>query len=390
MLRQKVNALSQGAHDLVFRTVHEHNLIYNMCWEDPRIDRQLMQLDASSRVLVLTSAGCNTLDYLLDSPAEIHAVDVNPRQNALLELKLALIRGANFEDLFAMFGRGSHQAFQTVYSDLRQDLPAYAKTFWDQKIAYFDATSKRRSFHYYGTSGLVAWVLSRYLLLRRELGRMLFDLLDARTLEQQKELYQQLEPLLWGRLIAWIVRQPMTLAMVGVPRPQIRLISERYPGGIVGFVADKLKHVLTEVLIHDNYFWRAYLTGSYTSSCCPAYLQADNFEQLRANSHRVQTYNLTVSDFLRQHPGQYSHFVLLDHQDWLAAHKPAALAEEWQLILQNSRPGSRILLRSASQEAAFLPDWVRSTLRFFPEKSEPLHQQDRVGTYGSLHFAQVL
>ena len=104
----------------------------------------------------------------------------------------------------------------------------------------------------------------------------------------------------------------------------------------------------------------------------------------------MQTYNLTVSDFLRQHPGQYSHFVLLDHQDWLAAHKPAALAEEWQLILQNSRPGSRILLRSASQDAAFLPDWVRSALRFFPEKSEPLHQQDRVGTYGSLHFAQVL
>jgi len=35
----------------------------------------------------LTSAGCNVLEYLLDSPAEIHAVDVNPRQNALLHLQ---------------------------------------------------------------------------------------------------------------------------------------------------------------------------------------------------------------------------------------------------------------------------------------------------------------
>ena len=52
--------------------------------------------------------------------------------------------------------------------------------------------------------------------------------------------------------------------MLGVPRPQIRLIQQQYPGGIIGYVSDKLRHVLTEVLIHDNYFWRAYLTGSYT------------------------------------------------------------------------------------------------------------------------------
>ena len=52
--------------------------------------------------------------------------------------------------------------------------------------------------------------------------------------------------------------------MLGVPRPQIRLIQQQYPGGLIGYVSAKLRHVLTEVLIHDNYFWRAYLTGSYT------------------------------------------------------------------------------------------------------------------------------
>ena len=384
------SALKHKAHDLVFNTVHQRNLIYNMCWEDPRIDRALLQLDPNSRVVVLTSAGCNTLDYLLDSPAEIHAVDMNPRQNALLSLKLALVKQQRFEDLFAMFGRGSHAAFQQVYGDLRCDLPDYAQTFWDQKIGYFNQASQRRSFYYYGTSGLVAWVLSRYLLWRQDLGRQLFDLLDAPDLPEQRRIYQALEPQLWGRLIAWLVRQPMTLAMVGVPRPQIRLISERHPGGIVGFVADKLRHVLTEVLIRDNYFWRAYLTGSYTSSCCPNYLRAEHFERLCTNRDRVMVHNATVSDFLRQNPGQYSHFVLLDHQDWLAAHKPDALAEEWRLIFQNSRPGSRILLRSASLDASFLPAWVHRYVRFYPKRSESWHRQDRVGTYGSLHFAEVI
>lgn len=72
----------------------------------PRIDRQLPEIDADSDVAVIASAGCNVLDYLLDDPRSISAADVNPRQNALLELKLAMIRRGRYEDFFAAFGRG--------------------------------------------------------------------------------------------------------------------------------------------------------------------------------------------------------------------------------------------------------------------------------------------
>lgn len=41
----------------------------------------------------ITSAGCNALDYVLQEPEHDFAVDLNPAQNALLELKLAAIRG---------------------------------------------------------------------------------------------------------------------------------------------------------------------------------------------------------------------------------------------------------------------------------------------------------
>jgi len=34
-------------------------------------------------MLVITSAGCNVLDYALLAPKRIHAVDANPRQTAL-------------------------------------------------------------------------------------------------------------------------------------------------------------------------------------------------------------------------------------------------------------------------------------------------------------------
>ena len=32
---------------------------------------------------------------------------------------------------------------------------------------------------------------------------------------------------------------------------------------------------------------------------------------------------------------------------------------------------------------------VTERLRFFPELTAPLHEGDRVGTYGSLHLAEI-
>ena len=72
-----------------FQWVHGRNLVYNTCWEDPRIDREALELGPDHAVLVITSAGCNALDYALQEPRVVHCVDVNPRQNALLQLKLA-------------------------------------------------------------------------------------------------------------------------------------------------------------------------------------------------------------------------------------------------------------------------------------------------------------
>jgi S-adenosylmethionine-diacylglycerol 3-amino-3-carboxypropyl transferase len=80
---------------------------------------------------------------------------------------------------------------------------------------------------------------------------------------------------------------------------------------------------------------------------------------------RVTVHNATITRFLQENPGEYSHFVLLDHQDWLAWHDTDLLVEEWREIFRHSRPGAKILLRSAGPDVRFLPETVTSRLRFF-------------------------
>ena len=380
----------KATHDLVFHHVHGGQLIYNACWEDPRIDRELLQLDGESRVVMITSAGCNALDYLLDGPAEIHAVDVNYRQNALLELKRAMIRRGEFQDLFEMFGIGSHDRYKTVFRAVRRELPGFARQFWDEKISYFDPGGAKKSFYYHGTAGTAAWLLGGALFRAKpNIKNCALCLLDAESIEQQREVYSFLEPKIWSKLSNWLVRQSVVMTLLGVPRPQIQLIEDHYPGGLTSYVKDKLRHVMAELPAGENYFWRVYLTGSYTLTCCPNYLRKANLSLLAASEERLHTHTHSLADFLKRNPGKYTHFVLLDHQDWLAWHEPEALREEWELILANSAPGAKVLMRSAGLDLSFVPEEVRARLRFFPERTEPLHRLDRVGTYGSMHFAEV-
>jgi S-adenosylmethionine-diacylglycerol 3-amino-3-carboxypropyl transferase len=381
----------KAAEDLVFHHVHGGQLIYNTSWEDPRIDRQLLKLDQNSRVVMITSAGCNALDYLLDEPAEIHAVDINFRQNALLELKLAMIRRGEFGDLFEMFGLGSHSDYKKVYRSVQRELPEYARRFWDHHMHFFDPGGLKRSFYYHGTAGAAAWMLGVALFkLKPNIKNFALCLLDADSVDQQREVYALLEPKIWGKLSNWLIRQRLIMTLLGVPRPQVKLIEDHYPGGLGCYIKDKLRHVMSELPAAENYFWRVYLTGSYTMSCCPNYLRSKHQSTLASLSPRLRPHTCNISQFLQAHPGTYTHYVLLDHQDWLAWHDQAALREEWELILANSRPGTKILLRSAGLKLDFVPADILARLRFFPGLTGPLHQLDRVGTYGSLSFAEVL
>jgi S-adenosylmethionine-diacylglycerol 3-amino-3-carboxypropyl transferase len=141
--------------------------------------------------------------------------------------------------------------------------------------------------------------------------------------------------------------------------------------------------------VTDNYFWKVYFLGSYSNDCCPNYLQRQYFDTLKSRVSRINTHTATLSQFLQASPGKYTHFILLDHQDWMAAHNRPALEEEWQLILQNSAPNAKILMRSAAKVVDFIPDFVHQKVSFDPAKANATQQNDRVGTYASVLLGAV-
>lgn len=382
---------TQNLRDWIFRQVHSNNLVYNTCWEDPRCDRTLLQFNQQSKVVMITSAGCNALDYLLDDPASIDTIDMNPRQNALLELKRVGLQQLSADDFFQVFGRGRHRQFESVYqSALRDELPQYARAFWDNNVNYFNGRGPRKSFYHYGTAGTFAFLAERYIRARKNVNQQIRALFRAQSLEEQRSIYHRIEGRVLNQLTKWIVNRHLTMCLLGVPRSQQQLFKTRYPDGAMGFIRKCLRRVFTELPIGENYFYYLYLHGHYREDCCPNYLLPENQSVLGERADRIRQHTKTISQFLRDQPGTYSHYILLDHQDWLAANDRPALREEWELILANSRPGTQILLRSAAEQVDFFPDFVHEAVDFQSTKElAEQHHLDRVGTYASVYLGTV-
>jgi S-adenosylmethionine-diacylglycerol 3-amino-3-carboxypropyl transferase len=384
----------------MFNLVHRNNLVYNTCWEDPRLDRHALALGPQDNVVVITSAGCNALDYVLDSPNCVHAVDMNPRQNALLELKIAGIRHLEYEDFFRMFGTGRLPDAVDIYQQtLRRDLSPWSQSYWDRWIRFFD--NRHRPFYFRGTSGTFAHVLNMYVDRVVRVREWLNEILDAVTVDEQRRIYDTyLRERFWTGLVKFAMDRDTTLYLLGVPKAQRVQVERDYEGGIVKFVMDSVESVFAQLPIVDNYFWRVYLTGQYTPKCCPEYLKPENFERLKGGLvDRIQVHTTTVQGFLESHDQPISRFVLLDHMDWLSNKYFGLLESEWQAIVNSATPDAKFLWRSGGLQTDFV-NRVRvdfggqsrelgELLGYDDQLAANLHKQDRVHTYGSFYIAHV-
>jgi len=382
----------------VFNAIYSRSLVYNTCWEDPAVDRLALDLQPEDTLLVITSAGCNVLDYALAGPRRIHAVDANPRQTALLELKLAGIRHLGFEDFFALFGTGVHDAFRDLYRDaLRPDLSPFARAFWDERPHWF--SRREGGFYFQGLAGTVARAFHTYLKVRPRLAASVVDLFAARSLEDQRAIYDtRVQPLLWGPGINWTLSRQLTMSMLGVPYAQRRQVQAQHHQGVAGFVREAVEYVFRQLPVWTNYFWRVYIHGRYARDCCPEYLKPDNFAALKTGlAERIVPHTSTVTELLQTTEEPIAKFVLLDHMDWMASYHPQALAEEWDAILERAAPNARIIFRSAHAAPGYLDlirvgregARLRERLLFHGAMARELQRLDRVHTYAGFHVADV-
>jgi len=384
----------EGVLERLF-TLWFQGLVYTQIWEDPKVDAAALNLDPTSRILTISSAGCNVLNYLVHRPRRILAVDLNPAHMALTRLKLAALQHLPDHDaFFRFFGDGAHSANIGAYeAHLRPVLDAKTRAFWEARAW---AGWGRRRIHHFEDGLYEHGILPRFQRFAGSVSALVQncrpeDLLDATSRAEQRHFFETaVAPFFDHNLVQWIARQPAAVYSLGIPPRQHRLLAESADGSIVDVYRERLQRLVCRFPLDDNYFaWQAFARRYDCThrNAIPPYLEADSFGLIRYHAAAVETQIASLAETVRAQPdNSFDSFVLLDAMDWMDA---ATIASLWREIARVGTPGARIIFRTAGRASVVepaLPQALRRRFSYERARSEALHAQDRSAIYGMFHL----
>ena len=255
----------------------KNEYIYAFNWEDPTVDRQLLNINSSDVILTITSAGDNILDYMLEAPRRIHAVDLNPNQNHLLELKIAAFTCLPHADVWQLFGEGRHPDFRALLiSKLSPHLSSVAFQYWLENASVF--ASKHGLYETGGSRHAIQ--LMRRLFRFFNMTSKVQTICSVETMNEQREMWPQIRDVLlsWPLHKLVVSTEWWAWKAAGVPKEQRDLILDDFSErsgrprsqkdcgeAIWEYMVDTLDPVIEKTqLSRENYFYYVCLLGRYS------------------------------------------------------------------------------------------------------------------------------
>lgn len=379
------NGIQERLFTLVFS-----GLVYPQIWEDPIIDLEALELKDGEHLIAIASGGCNVMSYLTAAAVEITAVDLNPAHVALNNLKYTALRHfpdyKTFHKFFAEADAADNvRAYETY---LRPHLDEVSRKYWESRNLI-----GRRRIGYFGSNlyrhGLLGAFIGASHFLARVHGRNPRKILAARSMQEQREIFdRELAPLFEKRHIRWLLNKPSALFGLGIPPSQFEALKgdEQHMSKVL---LQRLERLACDFDLSDNYFaWQAFgrRYSSGGSGPLPPYLQREHYDSLKQRIDGLEIQHRSFTEYLEASPdNSIDAYVLLDAQDWMT---DEILIGLWREIARTSRPGARVIFRTAGEESILpgrVPEEILSQFTYDHEKCLEWTKRDRSSIYGGFH-----
>lgn len=369
-------------------------LVYAQIWEDPVVDMAALAITPDCHIVTIASGGCNVLSYLTADPARITAVDLNTGHIALNRLKQVAVQclpdHAHFRRFFGE--ADSPDNVRAYKAFIRDHLDETSRRYWEGR----DLTGRRRIGMFRSGAykrGLLGGFIGAAHLVARLYRIDPRVLLEAKDMEEQRRIFEErLAPIFDRRFVRWLTDQPASLFGLGIPPAQYEALAgdER----MAGVLRRRLERLACDYDLKSNYFaWQAFGRGygRHADAPLPPYLEAANYEAVRARADRVRIEHANMTDWLAgQSAASVDRYVLLDAQDWMS---DAQLTALWSQITRTAKPGARVLFRTAAEPSLLpgrVPDALLGRWRYHAEESLGFTRADRSSIYGGVHLYALL
>ena len=327
---------------------------YSSCNEDSRSELKALRLGAGKRVFCITAGGGRVLNLLYDHPQEILAVDVNPTQNHLLELKIAAMRALSYEPYLAFLGVRRARDRLKVYQGLRPALSHAAG-------AYFDAHPElvRRGVLFQGSLERFLVHVSRISHAVRPLWiRRLFKFDD---IAKQRHFLDGWNTRAW-RFVGEMLCRRSFLELFSRDPGFWRFVPPEVP--LHRRIFDLMHRYLYNHLARESHLLQLVFFARYIyEPAMPIYLLPGSFERIREALKTTQVTIVTApaaAALADAADGSFDGYSIADVSSYLSENDFGTLMDE---IMRTARAEARLCSRGIFVHRPLPPDHVRRVRR---------------------------
>ncbi|MDH5367645.1 MAG: BtaA family protein [Cyclobacteriaceae bacterium] len=264
---------------------------YANCWEDADVLLDGLNVQQDDRVLSIGSAGDNSFSLLVNNPELVVAVDINPIQLNLIELKKSAITTLDHSSFLEFLGFKESSRRLDLFDIVKKHLATNLQQFWENRkediengIIY---QGKLERYFILFHSKILPFIHSK-----KRIDRLFAE----KSLSQQKIFfYQHWNSWRWKTLFKVFFsnyvmgkfgRDPAFLKEVNV--------------SVGSFILGQAEKHLSSIECQKNYLLNYILKGEF-GSFLPHYARKANFEIIKNNIEKLTIFSGLAEDAFQQY-----------------------------------------------------------------------------------------
>ncbi len=345
-------------------------LSYSFGNEDWNTEHKALQIRPTDSVLCVTASGDRPLNLLTRELRDLIAVDANPLQNALFDLKRVALSTLSFEEYLRFLGVSPSKERLKTYSQIEKGLDPMSSALWEllpkkieKGILYEGSVEKLLKF----TSKAI----------RTLRGKQKVDRLFGHTdLEQQKEfLREEWHTFFWKKAFDIALHPTLTRTFVKDPGLYEHVDSNIHVGKQL---YARIHNYLDHHLARESLLLSLIFNGKVDPHYFPPYLQKEGVHQIKRQVNKTQFHTDDLVSYVTKAPSNsFDCFSVSDVASYIGKEDFNRLVEG---IFRCAKPGARYCIRqflSNHQIPAHLkPHFKRNT-----QLDQELQAEDRCCVY---------
>lgn len=330
------------------------SVLFSACNEDTRSELVALGSLRDKSVFCVTAGGGRVLGLLVDRPKSVVAVDLNPAQNALLELKIEAMRHLDHAGYLRFLGARPDADRLGTYERMRRHLSVGAQNFFDRNI-----TSVERGVLF---EGRLERYLKRVAAVIRVMSALgLNSLLTAVDLETQCAILDRIDTKPFRWVVECLARRSMLELFSGDPG-FFRYLPPELP--LHRMIYDRIFGYLRRHLLRENALLQLVFFGRYVwEPALPVYLHSGTYESVKAalSEASIEIVTATVEETLEHAgPNRFDAYSLSDISSYLDDDAHHGLFER---TLSTARPSATVCSRSNLHHRPLAEEHARRFLR---------------------------